>query len=187
MINYFIHEAAACVAITRYNQAFTLLSKAFLFDTAHPESFLPLTTICQLSQRHDELEHFCQLRLVALPEDCEALYHLASVALHRQHFSTAKKLLTRLLALNPRHLNALIDLGCTVKKYGDIERTIDCFRQALIVEPASSTVQDNYLFSLLFSDNYSREELFAAHRNWGATLQTKADTAAPPRSAEREN
>jgi predicted O-linked N-acetylglucosamine transferase (SPINDLY family) len=170
IIPYLLQEAAACVAGQRFNQAYTLLSKAFYLAPEHQASFLPLATLCQLTKRRSELEQLCRMRLAAVPNDTDALYHLSGVLLSRQHFSDGIACLRRILALNPRHLNAWIDLGCAVKKLGDIEQALDCFRQALTIDPASAIASDNYLFALLFTPRQSPAEIFAAHRRWGMAL-----------------
>lgn len=170
IIPFLLQEAATCVAGQRFDQAFTLLSKTFYLAPEHPASFLPLATLCQLTKRRTELEQLCRLRLETVPDDTDALYHLSGVSLSRQHFSDGIACLRRILTLNPLHLNAWIDLGCAVKKLGDIEQALDCFRQALTIDPASAIANDNYLFALLFTPRQRPTEIFAAHRRWGMTL-----------------
>ena len=149
----------------RYSQAFTLLSKAFLLDPAHTSSFSPIATLCQLSQRWGELEHFCHIRLKTCPNDTEALYHLAGADLSQWRFVEAIELLKKTIAINPHHVNAWIDLGCAWKKFGEIDQALHCFQKAVAEAPDLNIAHDNLLFTMLFSDRYSPEELFAAHRN----------------------
>lgn len=176
MIPFLIGEAANCLRSCRYQHALTLLTKAFLLDPKHRATFLPLAMSCQLLRRWTDLEHFCHLRLQASPDDTDAHYHLAGAALSLQKYSNAINLLKKVLAIYPQHFNAWIDLGCTWKKTGDIEQAIHCFHKAVTLDPSSVIAQDNLLFSLLFSNSYSREQLFEAHRNWGA-LQIISTTA----------
>lgn len=168
MIKYFHKEAGEAAAAQRYPHALTLLSKAFLLDSAHPTTFQPLATVCQLTKRWKELEQFCQLRLTLRPNDTDALYHLAGAALAQERYTEAQAHLQHILTLDSDHLNALIDLGCVLKKFGEIDQALEAFRQAIALNPTHAVAQDNYLFTTLFSARYSREEIFCAHQQWGA-------------------
>ncbi len=168
LTSFFLGEAVVCIAERRHTQALMLLTKAFLTDPASPRTFEPLAGLCQLLKRWDNLERFCRLRLSHRADDAEAWYHLAGADLSRQRFLAGITSLQETVARNPQHVNAWIDLGCIWKKLREIHRSIACFQQAVNLDPASVIAHDNLVFTMLFSDRYSPNELFEAHKTWGA-------------------
>lgn len=164
---FLLGEAVACMTDCRYTQALMLLTKAFMTDPASPRTFVPLAGLCQLMRRWDDLERFCRIRLSHCRDDTDAWYHLAGADLSRQHFLAGIASLQEAVGRNPHHVNAWIDLGCVWKKLREIPRSIECFQQAVTLDPASVIAHDNLVFTMLFSDRHTPDELFEAHVAWG--------------------
>lgn len=168
LTSFLLGEAAANMADSRYTQVLMLLTKAFLNDPASPHTFVPLAGICRLMQRLDDLERFCRMRLRHCPDDAEAWYHLAGADFARNRIMAGIASLQATVTRNPRYIDAWIDLGCFWKKLREIERAIECFQRAVALDSTSIIAHDNLLFTMLFSDRYTPDELFEAHTSWAA-------------------
>ncbi|BCS55986.1 tetratricopeptide repeat protein [Geobacter sp. SVR] len=177
--SFLIGEATSCITQHRHVQALMLLTKAFLTDPSSPQGFAPLAGVCQFLRRWDDLERFCRLRLSHCPDDDHAWYHLAGAELSRRRFLAGVWALREAVTRNPRHVDAWIDLGCAWKKLREIQQAIDCFQRAVDLNPQSCIAHDNLIFTMLFSDRISPDEIFAAHKNWGI-LHDVAPLPHPP-------
>ena len=184
LLCYLLTEAGDCVAGGRYSQALMLLAKGFAVE---PEGtpFQPLTDLCRLMERWDDLEQFCHQRALSVPQDPFPWYHLAAVALHRCRFLEAIRFLGETLRRDLSHTEAWIELGNTWKQLGELPRAIVCYRRATQLMPENIRAVDNLLFASLFSDRYTPAEMHRIHQEWGKRYNTAASVtyAATPEDA----
>ncbi|MDD2850966.1 MAG: glycosyltransferase [Desulfuromonadaceae bacterium] len=156
-------SAYEALANGRSNEAMLLLAKMFLADPANSANYLALSNLCRHYRKWDELDQFSRIRLSYVPNDGEALCGLASVCFHQKRFAKALSYLEQSLPRNPCHVNTLIELSRLHKRFGSIDDSIRFLQDAIFIAPNSSTAHDNLVFTLLFSDKMSPEEIFKAH------------------------
>jgi tetratricopeptide (TPR) repeat protein len=81
--------------------------------------------------------------LLALrPEWAEAWHRRSSVHFHRRDFDAAMRDLRQVLALEPRHFNALAGLGVILRESGNDKQALAAFRHALKLYPQMKQIKD---------------------------------------------
>lgn len=75
------------------------------------------------------------------------------------------------LALNPNDAEALNNLGVSLRDRGELDQAIACFRRAVALRPDYAHAHDNHLYALNDHGTLSANEIFEAHRNWGAAFE----------------
>ena len=73
----------------------------------------------------------------------------------------------RSLELRPADPFILSNLGNAGLDLGAASRAIDCYRRALEIHPDAPTTFSNLVFAMQYDSGVSREEIAAAHREWG--------------------
>ena len=73
----------------------------------------------------------------------------------------------RALELRPADPFILSNLGNAWLDLSAASRAIDCYRRSLEIHPAAPTTFSNLGFAMQYDSGISREEIAAAHREWG--------------------
>ena len=73
----------------------------------------------------------------------------------------------RALELRPADPFILSNLGNAWLDLSDASRAIDCYRRSLEIYPDAPTTFSNLVFAMQYDSGASREEIAAAHREWG--------------------
>ncbi len=73
----------------------------------------------------------------------------------------------RALELRPGDPFILSNLGNAWLDLSEAGRAIDCYRQSLEIHPDAPTTYSNLIFAMQYDSGISREEIAAAHREWG--------------------
>lgn len=88
----------------------------------------------------------------------------------------------RALELRPADPFILSNLGNAWLDLSDASRAIDCYRRALEIHPDAPTTFSNLVFAMQYDSGVSREEIAAAHREWGGRFgQALGQAEAPMR------
>ncbi len=69
--------------------------------------------------------------------------------------------------LRPADPFILSNLGNAWLDLSDASRAIDCYRRSLEIHPAAPTTFSNLVFAMQYDSGISREEIAAAHWEWG--------------------
>jgi len=93
----------------------------------------------------------------------------------------------RALAADPEYADAYCGLGSTLKDRGLLPEALDCFRRALAIRPDYAAAYSSLLLTLHYDVSCSRDDLFAAARQYARTyelpLQSAPRESAPVRQA----
>ncbi len=163
---FLLAEAGDCIAAGRPGHALQLLAKSYTLNPGGP-AFRPLADACRLLGRWEQLASFCARQQRLQPDDPWPWFHLAAYHLQHQRFLAATVPLREALRRDPTLPEPWVELGNLWKRLGEVQRAIVCYRQALKAAPGCVAAQDNLLFSLLFSDRVTPEQIAQAHREWG--------------------
>ena len=88
----------------------------------------------------------------------------ALLALHR--LKDAAACFERALSIDAHLVEAHHNLG-NIYKYFDIERAIHCYREAVRLRPDDAALHSNLLVCMHYTDEFTHEQLFAEHIEWG--------------------
>ena len=69
------------------------------------------------------------------PNFAEGWHQRALIAIHQENFEDAVTSLRHTLALQPKHFIALAELGSILEEFGDNERALAAYREALALNP----------------------------------------------------
>jgi tetratricopeptide (TPR) repeat protein len=69
------------------------------------------------------------------PEFAEGWHQHAVISMRRENFEDAMTSLQQVLALNPKHFIAIAELGSILEEFGDNERALSAYREALALNP----------------------------------------------------
>lgn len=105
------------------------------------------------------------LRLV--PAFPEAWSNLAEGLRRLNRLDEAMAATERALELDPQHVEALVNQGTILQIRGEMARSEGAYRRALELQPDRSLVFSNWLFSTLYREDLSAEEVAARHREYG--------------------
>jgi predicted O-linked N-acetylglucosamine transferase (SPINDLY family) len=89
----------------------------------------------------------------------------------------------RALELRPADPFILSNLGNAWLDLGESVRAIDCYLQSLAIFPDAPVTHSNLVFALQYDSGVGREEIAAAHREWGERFG--AEPVAVPARPER--
>ncbi len=102
------------------------------------------------------------------PHNSEALSNLGQVQLRTFRPSEAIVSLTRALERAPNKAQALTNLGAAMQAAGNVDGAMDCFAEALQMDPDCHLAERNSLMAMLNQPDLTEWERFATHRRHGA-------------------
>lgn len=121
------------------------------------------------------------------PNHVETLHGLGNLYREMRRFKRAEECFQRAVELNPSHARAWLGLG-GIKSYakGSLHEAIDCFEEALRLDPSMTTVRSSLLFNHAYMGDTEPAEHLRQARLFGADVTRLAQpytdwqTAAPP-------
>ncbi len=104
--------------------------------------------LMQINQLLSEGEYgsvkiICMDILSHTPDDPDVLYMLGSIYLVQKHFEESRKLLERLVARRPEHINGLNNLGNCYLSLGIPDQAAQCFHRVLAVDAEEAIALNN--------------------------------------------
>lgn len=110
--------------------------------------------------------------VVEIAPTAAAFALLARIQADAGDLESAQASLARALRLAPRDAALLAESGALCKDRGLLGRARECLREALRIDPECREAQSLSLLCM-HSGEFSNEELFEAHRNWGRNFRAE--------------
>lgn len=118
---------------------------------------------------------------IAIDPQPNAWISLGNVLKQFGQLDEAAECCKRVIQLKEHHQNAVAynNLGNIYQQQGKLREAIECFAKTISIDPTDALTQSNYLYTLNFLPQPNLQDIFKAHRNFGARF----DRPMPPRSA----
>lgn len=118
-----------------------------------------------------EAEACYQQALAIDPNHVETLHGLGNLYREMRRFKRAEECFQRAVQINPSHARAWLGLG-GVKSYakGSLHEAIDCFEEALRLDPSMTTVRSSLLFNHAYMGDTEPAEHLRQARRFGADV-----------------
>ena len=117
------------------------------------------------------------------PASDEAHFHLGIIQKKLGNSQLALKSQTTALNINPKNYKAHIELGKIYQKMSYHKKSISQFRKAHTLSQGSPYQRDiamhNLLLSMNYAPNFSQEDIYNAHKNWGLQIEKKVKKLIP--------
>jgi tetratricopeptide (TPR) repeat protein len=151
-------------------RALAMLGRGTEADTAFERSFdlsperrlMALAAEHQKEGRYDEAEHLYRRILRHNPRNVDALRLLALIAARAEHADEAEGLLEKAISFAPDYIAAILDLGRLRKEQDRYGAALDCFDQAIALDPGNA--QAHYLRGATLAPAAFTEEAIEAYR-----------------------
>ena len=126
------------------------------------------------------------------PGNAEALSNLGQVQLRSFRVSPAIERFRRALERGHNKPQVQTNLGAALQVAGDVDAAMDCFAQALQLDPDCHLAERNSLIAMLNQPDWTEAERFDTHRPWRPPLETGGAAGAvckyrPGRGAQIED
>ena len=144
-------------------------------------AYINLGVALQDQRRLAEAESVYRKALEIEPNHPMVLNNLGNTLRDLSRLTEAEAVLRRALELSPRYAEAYNSLGGALSHQGRFAEAENCYRQALALDARHVLANANLLFALNYHPDKSAEEIFAAYRDFDATL------CAPLRATWREH
>ncbi len=112
------------------------------------------------------------------PDDPDALGALAIAAARGHAHELAEELMRRALRLEPNSVSLRVSLSSLLNAQGRIASAVEICREALRIDPRAHAAHSNLLLSMHRDPRFAPEEIFEAHRAYGAQLDAELFGAA---------
>jgi predicted O-linked N-acetylglucosamine transferase (SPINDLY family) len=117
------------------------------------------------------------------PENASIPCHYGDLLVQIGRLTEAEPLYRKAVALDPGLARAHNNLASLLKEFGQTETAEASFRRALELDPdlpeAAYALSSNKLMALNYRADVSAEEVFRAHRDWGAALIARQTEPTP--------
>jgi protein O-GlcNAc transferase len=154
-------------------RAVELLRKALRAKPDFPEANVALSNALDETDRPGEAAQCLALALEQRPDYAGAWYNYGVVLRKLERFDAAEDALRRALELDPDYAPAYAVLGALLRSEGRIEEALQCYAAARRRAPRSFSLESGELFTLMFSEAVSDDELMARHRRFGERLEAE--------------
>lgn len=119
------------------------------------------------------------------PNSFAALVNWGNLRKEAGRTTEAMELYRRALTVNPDAAAALNNLASLMKDQGRVDEALPLFQRAIALEPKFGHAHNNILLSMHYTPSFTPEEIFAAHREWGARFPPPPRDHANGREPER--
>jgi len=132
-----------------------------------PDTAINLCFLMERTQRQEVAARIISDALAAHPEHPGLLNCQGLILASRSDFIGAKVAFEHAVALAPRDVLPLGNLGTLQASQGDAEGAANTFRHALSIDPYNAPIHSNLLFTLLHGHLVEDTELFQEHLRFG--------------------
>lgn len=149
------------------------LREAIAYSPDHWQAHTNLGNLLTECGRLEEAERCLRQAWQLMPERAEIAYSLGALLLKCGRVTESEILLRRAVRAPELHLATLCNLGQCLKDQGRIREALDCYEEALRLQPDWPEVVGNRLHTLTYSTAHSAEDVVEAHREWGQRLSAR--------------
>ena len=150
-------------------------------------AFAPVyTELCLLLVERGQLaqaEALMRAAVLAHPGEADFHFYLGNVLSSLGRPLEAEPCYRAALAITPQAPIVLSNLSNALRELGRLDESIATARESLRLLPDNAKAFSNYLFSLQYSDKFSREEKFQEHLRYAAQFEAPLKAHWPDHSA----
>lgn len=152
--------------------------KALEIDPGCDEAALSFAALTGATDALDRSDAFLRRQIAVRGETTDLLGRLALTLMGQKRYHEAREVCDRILERQPRQVVALVTTGNVLSTLGDSTGAIRHYEQAVEAQPELSSIYSNVLFEANYLGEWSREEIFARHREWARRYEAPLLTAA---------
>lgn len=164
-----LHHAELC-----YRQALAM-------DQTAADAWHLLGIIADAAGKSDDAIQLIRHALKLRSDRADFLNNLGTIHEPRGDYLLAERAFREAIRISPNYATAHNNLGEVMKDLGRVGDSMVCYREALKHDPAFYQASSNLLMGFNYDPDVSREEVFAAHRKWGESIQRSAVPLSPPK------
>lgn len=178
--------ASALFKLELHSAAIDRLYEAIDHDAQDAVAYRLLGSWLNRSGKLEAFEARIERALETCPDDVYALVNMGVVAQRRARPSLAIRLHRRALALNPRLIEAHLNLGAALSDQGLYTEAGVACRAALELEPERWGIWSNLMYALHFDASLTPDENYAEHRRFGQRAAATVGESEPRFAHERD-
>ncbi|HXE56260.1 MAG TPA: tetratricopeptide repeat protein, partial [Tepidisphaeraceae bacterium] len=149
----------------QWDQAIAHFQRAIGLQPSYPEAWNNLANALAGKKQLEQAIGAYQKALEQRPEFPSAWYNLANSLQKTGELDQALAALKKAIALQPDYTAAYQNLGNVLKDMGRLGEAIAAYRRAIEMDPGSS-VESCLLLSLLYSHEYTPQQVWEDHVRW---------------------
>ncbi len=171
------------ILLARLGRAQDAVAQLHSALASHPDAagYEVLAEVCyEATQDYKEALGACDAALALDPSYAPARRQRARIWSKVGNNEAAKAECRELLAADPRDAESWQLLAQAMYRQGRPAESRECYGEVLKLRPGDPAAQSNRLFFLNYADSCTPNELFRAHREWGAALEAAVSPLPPP-------
>ncbi len=182
MINY----SSSLIRKRQFERSATICRQAILINPGAWGPFVNLgINLMELKQYRDARENFTNalsiVNVESAPETANLIHtNLGMVAMGENNLDEAIGEFNRAIELDSSNFQTHAALAFALKAVGKLPDAIECLRKSITLKPDDAVTRSNYLLTLLYSPDYSREFIFAEHKNYSDQFERPFESSILP-------
>ncbi len=179
LMNY---KAIALYETGAYDAARDLYGKIIKEEWEYPEVWNNLGNCHYVEERWSEATDAYRQAIAIEPQFAEAWSNLGDALRRQNRLAEGMAALERATAIDPACSNAWHNRGTILQIRGEMRGAERAYLRALELDPANPILFSNYLFSTLYREEVSADEIYARHRAYGERIEAAFEPARRPRT-----
>lgn len=151
----------------KVTEAIDILTSLTALAPQHAAAQFTLADALLSQRRLHEASQAYRVALELQPDLFPALQNLADILTAQGKMDEAESHYTRALALKPESDETRFKYGNLLFSLGRLDEAVANYRQALQINPDLWCARSNLLFTINYSPDYTPEEVFREHLEWG--------------------
>ncbi|MGE5467839.1 MAG: tetratricopeptide repeat protein [Ignavibacteria bacterium] len=169
--NVLLHSAKARLAVKSFQ-------KALECDPNCAEAHLSLAMLLGETGRYGEVVAFLEQQLAVKGESAQRLAALALAQQVKGDSEKAEATCRKVLEKHPDNTSALMTLASCLGQRGEHLESMKLQQRVLVLDPNLQAACSNIAFDSTYVAQYTREEVFALHRDWARRFEPPTIAAA---------
>jgi protein O-GlcNAc transferase len=165
------HLGTALLARGDFNSSLQSLERSLELAPNDLDALEAMSNTLMAMSRMREAESYLNEILDAEPERSTAQFSLGLVLMSLKRFSEALDIWKRRLAAPSNTVAEMANAALCLQSLARHDEAIEYYRQALAKPDCPPVTFSNFLYSTLFSEHMSAEEIWQEHRNYGEKLE----------------
>ena len=168
-----------------FNESVAFSKKALGINEKLVQAHINASAACRFLDNLEEAQAFAQRAHELEPENALPLAALAAILASKGYASQALARAALAIRLNPESLDAIGAIASAYSRVGDMEVALPYYDRFIEKMPDDPGVSSGRLFTLHYKPDITREELKAAHKEWGDRFGAKFKRFWPQHRNER--